>query len=233
MQASPLRVVVEAGSNGGNPSIESTAVDKQLERDGEEYGADEVTSQEGYSVDDHEELNQVIGDKDLGPKAGPKGTAFQGLGGSSKWGISSEDSPQINHTEISQPKSSGDTAYSAISSPQSPGSIQNLPRPPPVLSPKPSLPLQQHEFQLTISRSMLNHEAYIQRQGYYGSFNPDLRQLAVDDLAGRVPLKGMADCRLGKDEAPLRQRLKQKEREKNRTTLRQIWEEGMKISGQV
>ena len=207
--------------------------DVQPEQDTDEYSTDQVTPQENYAVDDHEELDKVIGDQDLGPKGGARGTAFQGLGGSTKWGTSSEASQQSSHTEVSQFQASSDTTYSRSSSPQSPSAIQNLPRPPPMLVPKPSLSLQQREFQLTISRSMLNHEAYIQRQGYYGPFNPDLRQLAVDDLAGRVPLKGMADCRLTKDEMPLRQRLKQKEREKNRLTLRQMWEEGMKISGQI
>lgn len=88
--------------------------------------------------------------------------------------------------------------------------------------------LQQREFQLTISRSHLNHQAYIERQAYYGSFNPDMRSIMAEDLESRVPLKGLADCKLGKEEVPLRirQRRKEKDAERGWVGLKELWEIG-------
>ncbi|MCJ1301284.1 hypothetical protein MMC08_004083 [Hypocenomyce scalaris] len=92
-------------------------------------------------------------------------------------------------------------------------------------------PPQEHphrEFQLTISRSHLNHQAYIERQAYYGPFNPDSRSIMAEDLEHRVPLKGLADCKMGKEEIPLRIRQKRKEREAERewVGLKGLWEMG-------
>lgn len=88
--------------------------------------------------------------------------------------------------------------------------------------------LQQREFQLTISRSHLNHQAYIERQAYYGPFNPDLRSIMAEDLESRVPLWGLADCKLGKEEVPLRIRQKRKEEvaERGWVGLKELWEIG-------
>lgn len=49
-----------------------------------------------------------------------------------------------------------------------------------------------------------------------------------DDLEGRVPVAGMADCQLGKPEVPLRIRMKQREKNDNMgwTSLGSLWEEG-------
>ena len=48
------------------------------------------------------------------------------------------------------------------------------------------------------------------------------------DLRGRVPVAGMADCRLEKQEVPLRIRIKRREEEEYRdwTSLGSLWEEG-------
>ena len=86
------------------------------------------------------------------------------------------------------------------------------------------------EFQLTISRSHLNHQAYIERQAYYGPFIPDMRSIMAEDLESRVPLKGMADCKLGKEEVPLRIRQRRKERDAERAWvgLKGLWEMGQR-----
>ena len=94
------------------------------------------------------------------------------------------------------------------------------------------------EFHLTITRSVLNHHAYVQRQHYYGPFNLDWRSLMADDLKGRVPVEGMRDCDLGRPERVLRVRMKRWEKEKEdggkgRLGLRGIWERGQKARGEA
>ena len=81
------------------------------------------------------------------------------------------------------------------------------------------------EFELTVSRSLLNHQAYIERQGYYEGFNPDMKTLMAGDLKRRVPLEGYADCRLLREETPLRLRLKRKDEKRREVSLRGMWEE--------
>ncbi|KAI4090511.1 MAG: hypothetical protein L6R37_007869 [Teloschistes peruensis] len=93
--------------------------------------------------------------------------------------------------------------------------------------------VQVKEFELTIAQSVFNHQAYIERQGYYAGFNPDMKTIMAADLRGRVPLEGLADCRLSKGDVPLRQRLLRKERAaRPRQTLREIWEAGRKSRGE-
>ena len=84
------------------------------------------------------------------------------------------------------------------------------------------------EFRLEIERSTLDHYAYIQRQHYYGHFPLDLKSLMAEDLHGRVPVNGMADCELGKQEVPFRIRAKRREEEDRRvwTSLGRLWEQG-------
>jgi hypothetical protein len=93
------------------------------------------------------------------------------------------------------------------------------------------------EFHLTITRSTLNHQAYIQRQHYYGGWRLDEKTLMADDLQGRVPVDGFRDCQLGRGETPLRVRLRRREREdggnealeggpRRRKRLGELWEEG-------
>ena len=86
------------------------------------------------------------------------------------------------------------------------------------------------ETQLLISPSTLNHASYIARQGYYSRYQPRFKTVMAADLQHRVPLEGMADLRIGKEEIPLRVRQKNEERERERArmTLRDLWEEGMR-----
>ncbi len=89
------------------------------------------------------------------------------------------------------------------------------------------------EFHLTIERSVLNHHAYIQCQHYYGGFELDKTHMMVQDLAARVPVRGMEDCQLDKGEVPLRVRVKRGGEAKGRETLRDLWNEGRRQRGEV
>ena len=88
------------------------------------------------------------------------------------------------------------------------------------------------EFELVVAPSVINHQAYIERQGYYAGFKPDMRTIMAADLKGRVPLEGLVDCRLNKADVPLRQRLQKKER-RPMPTLRELWDTGKKARGEV
>ncbi|KAL8735045.1 MAG: hypothetical protein Q9181_002983 [Wetmoreana brouardii] len=95
----------------------------------------------------------------------------------------------------------------------------------------PSAPVK--EFELTVAQSLLNHQAYIERQGYYAGFNPDMKTIMAADLKDKVPLEGLADCRLNKGEVPLRQRLLKKERARPKPTLMALWELGKRERGEI
>lgn len=68
------------------------------------------------------------------------------------------------------------------------------------------------EFKLWVTPSHMNHQLYIERQGYYTEFVPDRKTLMAQDFENRVPLAGMVDCRIDKVEVPLRIRNRRKER---------------------
>ncbi|KAG6991232.1 hypothetical protein G7Y79_00054g088610 [Physcia stellaris] len=68
------------------------------------------------------------------------------------------------------------------------------------------------EFKLWVTPSHMNHQAYIERQGYYTEFVPDRKTLMAKDFEDRVPLAGMVECRIDKAEVPLRIRTRRKER---------------------
>ena len=94
------------------------------------------------------------------------------------------------------------------------------------------------EFYLSISPSILDHKAYISRQGYYGPFNPDTNSPMAADLERRAPLAAHADLNIRKPELYLRARHKrenqreQAEKEgRGRKTLREMWEDGMRRAG--
>ncbi|KAL8673796.1 MAG: hypothetical protein Q9168_001808 [Polycauliona sp. 1 TL-2023] len=82
------------------------------------------------------------------------------------------------------------------------------------------------EFQLTVVKSFFNHQAYIERQAYYAGFNPDTKTIMAEDLKDRVPLEGFLDCNLQKGDVPLRIRLKKKESNRSRASLKELWETG-------
>lgn len=87
---------------------------------------------------------------------------------------------------------------------------------------------EQQEVQLYISPSAMNHQAYIERQGYYGRFNIVNRSVMAEDLEPRVPLVGLVELQVNKEEVPLRIRRKRAESGSTATLprLRDLWEEG-------
>ncbi|KAI4199450.1 MAG: hypothetical protein LQ348_001889 [Seirophora lacunosa] len=89
------------------------------------------------------------------------------------------------------------------------------------------------EFQLTVAKSIFNHQAYIERQAYYAGFNPDMKTIMAEDLKGRVPLEGHRDCSLNKPDVPLRIRLRRKEKMKPQLSLMELWEKGKRERGEV
>lgn len=109
----------------------------------------------------------------------------------------------------------------------SPAAQISVSRSPPTPTSPP--PPQFREFHLTISPSTFNHQGYLERQGYYGGFTPDMASMAASDLEGRVPLPGMADCRLKKGEAPTRTTVKWKEKAmkaREEPSWMELWREG-------
>lgn len=89
------------------------------------------------------------------------------------------------------------------------------------------------EFELTVQKSIFNHQAYIERQAYYAGFNPDMRTLMAEDLKGRAPLEGHLDCSLNKSDVPLRIRLRRKETAKPQVSLMELWGKGKRDREQV
>ena len=130
-------------------------------------------------------------------------------------------SPAIAEPFTSNPTPSSSTSTS-LPYPPSPSSDPN--------SPSSYTEEGSKEFNLTITRSVLNHQAYIQRQHYYGGFHLDKLNAMAEDLEPRVPVKGMIDCQLTKGEAPLRLRLKRRENQEKdgiaKKSLRELWEQG-------
>ena len=165
-----------------------------------------------------------VGPEDLERRGG--GPEIRENTESSEWGFMARYPPHAP-----DPKAEGEEGQKKAASQASPSPQPELPPPPPsnANAPPPHI-LRHREFQLTISRSHLNHQAYIERQAYYGSFNPDTRSIMAEDLESRVPLKGLADCKLGKEEVPLRIRQKRKEKDAERewVGLKGLWEMGQR-----
>ena len=76
---------------------------------------------------------------------------------------------------------------------------------------EPSTDPQYRSYELKIAPSNMNHQAYIERQGYYGPFVPNKKTMMAADLEGKVPLAGLVDCQIGKPEPPFRWMIKCKE----------------------
>ena len=82
------------------------------------------------------------------------------------------------------------------------------------------------EFELKITPSRMKHQTYMERQGYYFQFTPDSRTIMAADLEGRVPLAGLTDCHVKKEEIHLRIR---QDRARNGGpqpfSIRKLWEQ--------
>lgn len=164
----------------------------------------------------------------------PVGDAtFQGLGGVTKWGaeLSAFNPEELNSP--ADPDPSGDLLSNALR-PNLPSSqAPDIPAQIPVSSSAttfgPPPPRPPREFQLTILPSTMDHAAYIERQGYYGGFNPDTSSIMAEDLEARVPMHGLVDCQIRRAEAPARVVATWRERAAQQTmTLRELWENGKK-----
>ena len=160
---------------------------------------------------------------------------------------------QPQHTSSAQSLASGIPEPSPL-----PTAAQSIRSTPPSSSPSPnsSPPSPLRETQIIIFPSILNHESYISRQGYHSRFTPQNNSIMAEDLEKRVPLEGMKDLSLRKEEVPLRIRMRNQEREREgereskqamdremgtdgvsedrkrkgagRKTLRELWEQGLK-----
>lgn len=79
------------------------------------------------------------------------------------------------------------------------------------------------EFGLKIVPSHMNHQSYIQRQGYYAEFMPDSKTIMAADLEDRVRLAGLMDCHVKKEEVHFR--IRQRNPLPRPFSLRRLWEE--------
>ena len=201
------------------------------ERWEEQPPVDGKQSYTGRSEDNREWLRSLAKGKGAmrEPAAGATTTSYTGLKGTSQ----NSDSPYAQATSIPTSPSEIPKPFTSNPTPSSTTSTSlPYPRSPSSISTPPSSNFKESskEFNLTITRSVLNHQAYIQRQHYYGGFHLDKLNPMAEDLEPRVPVKGMIDCQLTKGEAPLRLRLKRKEnQEKERITrksLKELWEQG-------
>jgi hypothetical protein len=106
--------------------------------------------------------------------------------------------------EILRPRALG-TRASTTSAPDDPFSAVNVPKnplhptptsPPPMpFAPSPSTtPRTTHNkyFQITIDRSRIIHQDFVERQPFWKQFNP-MKSMAQDDLSKKVPHLGLSD----------------------------------------
>lgn len=207
LDASPIRFVLEVDTRGGTSAPAHSVKTSQLAPDVPKKGVNKEGIGAGL-----EGLEKRGGIPETGESTG-----------SSEWGFMARYRQRSADSRREEAKDS--EAHSQASP-----STEPEVAPPPSSNAKshPHHELQHREFQLTISRSHLNHQAYIERQAYYGSFEPDMRSIMAEDLESRVPLKGLADCKLGKEEVPLRIRQKRKEKvaERGWVGLKGLWEIG-------
>lgn len=161
----------------------------------------------------YNEEEEVISGKvsEAAPGIETKDKKFQALRGSRKWGATGEESDPSSKEYSDKPlPPKGSLTDPAIlplpstdsqASPSTSSAAASQPSAAPV-----------REFKLWVTPSHMNHQAYIERQGYYTEFVPDRKTLMAQDLEERVPLAGMIDCRIDKTEVPLRIRNRRKER---------------------
>lgn len=209
LDASPLRFVLEVDASG-TKAAPAYAVGVSQQAPDVPVGKANQEGVEG-GLEDLERRGSV-------PETGETATG-------SEWGFMARDPPHARDPEAGEEgEKETDSQASPSTEPESPP----LPNSNADLRSHPNL--RRLEFQLTISRSHLNHQAYIERQAYYGSFTPDTRTIMAEDLESRVPLKGLADCKLGKEEVPLRIRQKRTEKNAERewVGLKGLWEMGQR-----
>lgn len=197
-----------------------------MEQAGRQLGAEN-------NVDD--ELHTGTGIRSRSRESASGATTFQGPVGGDIWDHS-RSAAEIRQDKSPKQSSSHRQPQQFTPNPaplNSPGSLADIPVPPPPQRLNKPTPPEFRKFQLKISRSYTNHHEYIERQGYYGGFNVDTSSIMAEDLQNRVPLEGMADCQLKKPEVALWVKdMKKDKLGKQRPTLRQMWEEGRRERGE-
>lgn len=231
IKASPLGFELEVGKPGSTPLHSTTSTPDEADqaaKQQETYVSEKTASSLEYD-DVSDEVYTGSGHSNWSGIGSSEAATFQGLGGSKKWGATL--APTSTTHEI--PPNTSPSFHEPS---------QSTPNPIPVYSPgaTPDIPIPSasrtfvepaepefREFQLRISRSRQNHRDYIERQGYYGGFNPDRMSIMAEDLLGRVPMEAMTDCQLSKPEVPLWVKDMKTDRvTRKRVSLRQMWEEG-------
>ena len=225
INASPFRSEIELKDSvwtyaGSEPLKGAEAFDTDAQSASEEAGrsateGDPDNDHEGGSSDEANAAAKSIKAEDDG---------FQGFSGTGKWGAMNRQAKPslkpsndqvlppkgylVDPTTLPKPDTSNGTPVSTskIQPPQYKG-----------------LPIRR--FELYVTPSHMNSQAYIERQGYYTDFVPDRRSIMAEDLEGRVPLEGLFDCRIKKEEVHLRIRNKRKEKDfPNVFSLKALWD---------
>ena len=168
-----------------------------------------------------------------------------------KWATAEAEAAAVKNLKDQKPWG---TTFSSVSPPSNPppeplpDSHESVPSPSSTPIPPTSLPFSlpsssvetpsqvdnppppQREVQIHVSPSSLNHQAYISRQGYYSSFRVSNKTIMAEDLEQRVPVFGMVDLRMDKEETPIRIRVKRDEAGDREALprLRELWENGMR-----
>ena len=257
LDASPLRFELQEGTTEWTP-IESdlSALDlAEKNREKEEWIAFEEEQQRRNQKEEQEQEDEdIINDEipsthsiDSQPSKPVVGeTSFPVKGGTTRWGTTfgSANARQKNVASSAPPpppppppptplkaRSPSTFTPNPLPTPANPFAEAPLPHSDALSNPPTSS--QRRELHLSISRSHTNHEAYIKRQGYYGDFKLNTRTIMAEDLENRVPLEGMVDVSLSKEEVPLRIRIRKQEKQAQKTiSLREMWEEGRRERGE-
>ena len=246
LDASPLRFELQEGrSEWKLIASDSSALDvteKNWEKEEwvvfEEEQQRLNRKQETEQKDEESTSDKIISVKGVGLQSSTSiagETPFPIKGGNTRWGttFASAKLEQSTFTPSSSPPPSPPRApppptFAPNPLPPNPtNTFADAPCPPPSESSDLPASQQRRELHLSISRSYTNHQAYIKRQGYYGGFRPNTKTIMAEDLEYRVPLAGMVDVSLSKEEVPLRIRKRKQEKQaQRRTSLREMWEEG-------
>lgn len=222
INASPLRYEIRLGDKGWSSVITQATPWKDRER-GEENSKGEEKEQATKPARDHARgaREESINDPPQTPPSPPTNDKDSSTDSPTKWGHFALERNNANHHLPA-------AANHSYPPPETPpkndpaAEVENsLPPPSPAreeINNRPHTSPPPQAFELTVSPSQLNHQSYIERQGYFGPFSVDKKHVMADDLEKRVPLEGLIDCQLLKQQAPLRMRLK-REKEPLRLSL--------------
>jgi hypothetical protein len=94
-----------------------------------------------------------------------------------------------------------------------------------VMGPEGSGEGRQRHYQLQANTSTFHHRDQIDQTVYNGSYQVSGRSLVQEDLAKNVPMVGLSEFTLRKEEKPWRVLRREKERDETAKSLRQLLEE--------